>query len=122
MNFIKGLAVGLLKRSIAPLLNAEIDSLANNLKKEIGIRGPKAIDSVIDAAQARAITLVRTKGPTWAFMLPIRDQVASAIQVFGDQVQEKLDAEVSAHGDQAVDLAVAQAKTLLLAKIDAISL
>lgn len=126
-NWLKALnpktwIVNSLKNAAIGIVNSEADVLAGELKAAIAKDGPGAIDRTIDAAQARIIAAVKTKGPTWAFLEPIRAQVADAIQGFGDDLQGKLDAAVKDNAGTAVDLVFAQAKAILLARLQAIAI
>jgi hypothetical protein len=122
LNWLKGLFVASLKRVAIYEVEVWGDKLQRDLREAVAKEGPGAIDRTIDAAQARLKAALETRGPTWAFLKPVRAKLAEAVQEFGDTLQAQVKKEVGSYGPTAVDLAFDKAQAALIARIEALAL
>ena len=122
LNWLKSIFVKSLKAVAIYEVKAEGDKLQEVLRSRLAREGVGAVDRTIDAAQVRIIAAVNTRGPKWAFLEPIRRQVAEAVQAFGDELQGGIKHHVKEHGPAAVDRVFDVAQATLIKKIEAIVL
>lgn len=118
----KDVILGGLKKLAIREVQKEGDRLQAELRGRLAKEGPGSIDRTIDAAQRRITVAIKTQGPTWAFLDPIREKIAEALQAWGDKLQERIKKEVASYGPTAVDLAFDTAQKELIAAIEALQL
>lgn len=127
LNWLKAWLVSSLKDVVVSVVQVEGDKLQAKLRAQVAgekdaCRLCDKFDKVIDEAQRRTLVLVASKGPAWAFLMPVRDKIAREISVHGDKLQEALRNEIKAKGPAVLDKVFDSAQAVLIGRIKALKL
>lgn len=127
MTWLKKWLVKSLKDVAISIIQKEGDHLQHQIRAQVAgeadhCRLCDKLDRIIDSAQNRTLVLVASRGPAWAFLLPVRQQLRDVIRQHGDSLQNKLREGIKKNGPQAIDKIIDSAQAVLIKNIEALSI
>lgn len=127
MGWIKNWIAGSLKKLAVAIVQSQGDVLQAKLKAAVCDESDHCklcdrLDTVIDKAQRKTVSIISTSGPSLEFLKPIRSKLSKEIIAHGDKLQLQLREEIKAKGPSAIDGIFDKAQATLIANIEALSL